>query len=154
MNNCTFIGYLGDDFLVDYTPQGKCYAKNSLAVSKRFTNAKGEVETKTTWIPIVIFGKAAEVVYLHFVKGSQFACNGELSTSQYIDKKTGATLTSFSIIVRTFDWLAGNKQVSKGSTTTPAASNQQAAAEPKKAENTKEAEEYDKFDIDETEVPF
>lgn len=155
MNQVNLIGYLGDDFVADYTPAGKCYAKNSLAISKRYINAKGNEETQTTWIPIVIFGKAAEIAYLHFPKGFQFACSGEIRSGQYIDEKSGEKRTSYSVIVRNFYWLKGNK----AEETTTAKQNAP-KPEPKKVQtqkNREEAEALDQVDISETEtgeLPF
>ena len=41
MNSVNLIGYLGRDFDVAYTSENKCYARNSLAISKKFKNSKG-----------------------------------------------------------------------------------------------------------------
>lgn len=109
MNEVNLIGFLGGDFEPNYTQMGKCYARNQLAITKRFKNAKGNEESSTTWIPIVIFGKSAETAYLHFSKGSQFACKGELVSNQYTDKH-GENRTSLSVIVHKFYWLVGNKK--------------------------------------------
>lgn len=86
MNNVNLIGYLGKDFEVGTTNSGRVYAKNSLAITKRWKNERGNEESSTTWIPIVLFGKSAESASTHIKKGSQFACSGELSSNQYQEK--------------------------------------------------------------------
>ena len=60
MNDVKLFGYLGREFDTDYTPSGICYARNSLAITEKWKNKKGNEESKTTWIPIVLFGKNAE----------------------------------------------------------------------------------------------
>lgn len=96
MNNVNLIGYLGKDFEVGNTSGGKLYAKNSLAITKRWKNEKGNDESSTTWIPIVLFGKSAESASMYIKKGSQFACSGELSSSQYTDEQ-GNVKTTLSV---------------------------------------------------------
>ncbi|EOF7229667.1 single-stranded DNA-binding protein [Campylobacter upsaliensis] len=104
MNNVNLIGYLGKDFEIGNTSGGKLYAKNSLAITKRWKNEKGNDESSTTWIPIVLFGKSAESASAHIKKGSQFACSGELSSSQYTDEQ-GNVKTTLSVIVSKFYWI-------------------------------------------------
>ncbi|NDJ28075.1 single-stranded DNA-binding protein [Campylobacter sp. MIT 12-8780] len=148
MNAVNLIGYLGADFDVAYTQADKCYAKNSLAITKRFKNAKGNEESQTSWIPITIFGKMAETAYLHFPKGSQFACSGELITSTYSDSN-GNNRTSFSVIVHKFYWLSGNKK--DGSFTTP--NKVVPKAQPPTQQNQAQEEiDYDNVDISESEM--
>ncbi|MDE5603082.1 MAG: single-stranded DNA-binding protein [Helicobacter sp.] len=119
MNNVNLIGYLGRDFEVGTTGNGKLYAKNSLAITKKWKNEKGNEESSTTWIPIVLFGKSAESASMHIKKGSQFACSGELSSSQYTDE-TGNTKTILSVIVSKFYWLGKkDKEDTKQITQTP-----------------------------------
>lgn len=105
MNNVNLIGYLGKDFEVGTTNSGRVYAKNSLAITKRWKNERGNEESSTTWIPIVLFGKSAESASMYIKKGSQFACSGELSSSQYQDE-SGNTKTALSVIVSKFYWLS------------------------------------------------
>ncbi|MBX1045984.1 single-stranded DNA-binding protein [Campylobacter jejuni] len=104
MNNVNLIGYLGKDFEVGTTNNGRLFAKNSLAITKKWKNEKGNDESHTTWIPIVLFGKSAESASMYIKKGSQFACSGELSSSQYTDED-GNTRVILSVIVSKFYWL-------------------------------------------------
>lgn len=68
MNNVNLIGYLGKDFEIGTTNSGRVYAKNSLAITKRWKNERGNEESSTTWIPIVLFGKSAESASTHIKK--------------------------------------------------------------------------------------
>lgn len=104
MNNVNLIGYLGKDFEVGTTSSGRLFAKNSLAITKRWKNERGNEESSTTWIPIVLFGKSAESASMYIKKGAQFACSGELSSNQYQDED-GKIKTILSVIVSKFYWL-------------------------------------------------
>lgn len=153
MNEVNLIGYLGKDFDPGYTPAGKAFARNSLAITKRFKNSKGNEEAQTTWINIVIFGKAAETAYVYFPKGSQFACSGEITSSNYKDEETGKDRTSISVLVRKFYWIGKKQDERQDLTQKPIAQNNIEAK--KVVENSKESEAFDKVDIDESqEMPF
>ena len=117
MNNVNLIGYLGKDFEVGTTSNGRVYARNSLAITKRWKNEKGNEESSTTWIPIVLFGKSAESASMYIKKGAQFACSGELSSNQYQDEN-GNTKTLLSGIVSKFYWL-GKKDKNENETQMP-----------------------------------
>lgn len=104
MNNVNLIGYLGKDFEVGTTSSGRLFAKNSLAITKRWKNERGNEESSTAWIPIVLFGKSAESASMYIKKGAQFACSGELSSNQYQDED-GKIKTILSVIVSKFYWL-------------------------------------------------
>lgn len=117
MNNVNLIGYLGKDFEVGTTSNGRVYARNSLAITKRWKNEKGNEESSTTWIPIVLFGKSAESASMYIKKGAQFACSGELSSNQYQDEN-GNTKTLLSVIVSKFYWL-GKKDKNENETQMP-----------------------------------
>ncbi|EAH5595103.1 single-stranded DNA-binding protein [Campylobacter coli] len=117
MNNVNLIGYLGKDFEIGTTNSGRVYAKNSLAITKRWKNERGNEESSTTWIPIVLFGKSAESASTHIKKGSQFACSGELSSNQYQDED-GNTRTMLTVIVSKFYWL-GKKDKDDNGTQNP-----------------------------------
>ncbi|RAX59340.1 single-stranded DNA-binding protein [Helicobacter monodelphidis] len=141
MNNVNLIGYLGKDFEIGNTNSGKLYAKNSLAITKRWKNEKGNDESSTTWIPIVLFGKSAESASTHIKKGSQFACSGELSSSKYLDE-AGNTRTILSVIVSKFYWLG-----KKDSKDTP-----QITQEPPKEPRVEY--EHPTINIESEEIPF
>lgn len=110
MNDVKLFGYLGREFDTDYTPSGICYARNSLAITEKWKNKKGNEESKTTWIPIVLFGKNAENAFVYFPKGSQFLCSGKLSSNEYVDKD-GSKKTFLSVIVSRFYWIGKKSEM-------------------------------------------
>ncbi|WP_270985565.1 single-stranded DNA-binding protein [Campylobacter helveticus] len=148
MNEVRLLGYLGRNFEAEYTKSGKCYARNSLAITKKWKNERGDEESKTTWIPIVLFGKAAETAYIHFPKGSQFLCSGVLQSNDYVDKD-GNKRTALSVVVSKFYFLNSKKEMI----------NQAKEQNAPKQETPKEPEiSYEdtqmEFDSEQAEIPF
>ncbi len=110
MNHAQQFGNLGRDFEVQTHARksnGEAFivAKNSLAVPKKTTtrdsNGDRVVKEHTDWIPIQIFGKAAENAAKYFKKGDRFLCDGEIRTSSYVDDN-GQTKSSWCLEVKRF----------------------------------------------------
>lgn len=99
MNRVSLFGFLGRDFEMSATSNGKAVARNSLAITKSWTNASGNKEEHTDWIPLVLFDKSAENVNKFFKKGDRFLCEGEINTGTYTDEM-GEKKFSFQVIVK------------------------------------------------------
>ena len=117
MNIVTLFGYLSNDWEsnISTEPIGeKWYARNTLAISKSWTNNKGHKVEQTSWIPIVIFGRNANTAVTYTIKGSGFLLSGELVTEryQYVDETTGETKNgqSWQVVVQQFDLKASNNK--------------------------------------------
>lgn len=111
MNKVSLCGYLGRDFEMRYIKTtGTAIANNSLAITKRWTDADGKKAEHTDWIPIKLFGKTAEVANQYFKQGSQFLCSGEISTGNYTDVN-GIERYVWGVNVREFYWLSQQKDV-------------------------------------------
>jgi single-strand DNA-binding protein len=72
VNRCDFIGRLGNDPDLRYTPNGLAITKVSIAVNER-RKVSDEWTTITTWVRITAFGKAAENVQKILGKGDLVA---------------------------------------------------------------------------------
>ena len=117
MNIVTLFGYLSNDWEsnISKEPIGeKWYARNTLAISRSWTNNKGQKVEQTSWIPIVIFGRNANTAVTYTIKGSGFLLSGELVTEryQYVDETTGETKNgqSWQVVVKQFDLKASNNK--------------------------------------------
>ncbi len=64
---------------------GKAVANFTLAVDRDFKNKDGERETD--FIPVVVWGKAAEFVANNFAKGKMQSIEGRLQIRTYTDKE-------------------------------------------------------------------
>lgn len=82
MNKIILIGRTTADFDLIYTKNGNAVAKATLAVDRRYKNSNGEKETD--FIPIVAWGKLAEVTAEYVKKGKQIAIEGELQIRTYL----------------------------------------------------------------------
>ncbi|EGK8065505.1 hypothetical protein IO414_001571 [Campylobacter lari] len=72
------------------------YLKNNFQISENqetnFIMAKNKILTNKYTIPIVIFGKKAEIATKYFKKDEKFSCSGELISIDIIDFETGKVI--------------------------------------------------------------
>lgn len=78
-NKTTFVGHLGSDLEMRYTPKGKPYTSFSVASNDQYTNENGETIKITTWYRCISWGKAAEVHNQYLHKGSKVLIEGRLN---------------------------------------------------------------------------
>ena len=86
LNLCQFIGRLGKDPEVRYTPDGKAVANFSIACSDDYKAKSGEKIEQTNWIKIVAWGRLAEICGEYLKKGSQVYIAGKQVTRKWQDK--------------------------------------------------------------------
>lgn len=91
MNQCNFIGRLGRDPEIRHLPSGGAVANFSIAVGKKWRDkTSGEQKEHTEWVPVVCYGKTAEIVGQYARKGGRLRVTGEFQTRKWQDKQTGA----------------------------------------------------------------
>ena len=79
LNQCSFIGRLGKDPEMNYTPSGKAVTKFSLAVDQ------GKHQD-TLWLTIVCWNDLAERMHEYLSKGQLVFVQGKLVQRSYVDK--------------------------------------------------------------------
>ncbi|MBI3340125.1 MAG: single-stranded DNA-binding protein [Chloroflexi bacterium] len=84
-NKTMFIGHLGTDPEMRYTPSGNPVTSFNVANNDQYANDKGEVIKTTTWFRCTAWGKQAEVCNQYLHKGSKVLIEGCLTP----DKATG-----------------------------------------------------------------
>jgi single-strand DNA-binding protein len=112
INKVILIGNLGQNPEVRYTANGDAIANISLATSETWKDKQGQVQEKTEWHKIAIFGKLAQIAGEHLKKGSQVYFEGKLQTRKWLDKQ-GQDRFSTEIIVDSFNGIMqmlGGKQ--------------------------------------------
>ena len=83
-NRAILLGRLTKDPEVRTTPNGKVVATIVLAVDRPFKNENGNKETD--FIPIVLWGKAGELVGQSCKKGHRLLVEGRIQIRQYEDR--------------------------------------------------------------------
>ena len=82
LNQCNFIGRVGQDPEVRYIPSGLAVVDFSIAVG-----FKTKTEEKTEWVKIVAWDKLAELVGKYVKKGNQVFVSGRMQTDKWEDKE-------------------------------------------------------------------
>lgn len=85
LNQCQFIGRLGDNPTMRQTQNGEPMATFSIAVSEKWTDKQGNRQEKTEWVNITAFGKLAQIMGQYLTKGSQVFIQGKFTTRKYTD---------------------------------------------------------------------
>jgi single-strand DNA-binding protein len=84
-NKNTFVGHLGRDPEMRYTPSGKPVTVFSVASNDQYTNSQGENVKITTWFRCEAWNRQAEICNQYLRKGSKVLVEGKLRP----DPKTG-----------------------------------------------------------------
>ena len=91
MNKIILFGRLVRDCDVRYTQSGKVVCQFTIAVDRPF-NKDGQKEAD--FIPVVLWGKQAEVFANNLSKGSSVLVCGKVRTGSYTDKNGGKRYTT------------------------------------------------------------
>ena len=113
LNQCNFIGRLGDNPKMQNTQSGDAMATFSIAVSEKYNDRNGNRTEKTEWINVQAFGKLAEIVGRYLSKGSQVFISGKLQSRKYTGQD-GVERTAVSILARDMSMLGGGQQSQQG----------------------------------------
>lgn len=84
MNDVTLLGRLTKDPEVRYTPSQKVVTSFTLAVDRPFLNQQGQKEAD--FIPVVLWGKTAEVAGNSLAKGHRVLLKGRIQVRTYEDQ--------------------------------------------------------------------
>lgn len=95
------IGNLGRDAETRYTKSGTMNVSFSVAASRRFTDASGTLQERTTWFRVTAWGKLAETLDRlaqdgALTKGQRVFVSGRLESSEFTNQQ-GETKTSLEI---------------------------------------------------------
>jgi len=87
VNKVILVGNLGKDPEVRFTQDGKAITNLTLATSESWKDQSGQVQEKTEWHRVAIFGKLAEIAGEYLRKGSQVYFEGQLQTRKWTNKE-------------------------------------------------------------------
>ena len=101
-NRIIIMGRLTKDVEVRYTPSQKVVASFTLAVDRPFLNPDGKREAD--FIPVVVWGKAAELVGNSCKKGHRLLVEGRLQIRNF-DAKDGTKHWVTEVIATSFEFI-------------------------------------------------
>lgn len=110
MNKLILIGRLTKDPEVRYTEMGKTVAQFVLAVDRPFTNADGKRDAD--FVPVVLWGKQAEVVGNSCAKGHRLLVEGRLQIRSF-DGKDGQKRWVTECIAERFEFIERKSDTEK-----------------------------------------
>lgn len=83
INMVLLLGYVGADPDLKYTPQGVAVINFNVATSKKWKDADGNMQERTSWHRVVAWRGLAEIAGQYVKKGSRVHITGELQTRTY-----------------------------------------------------------------------
>jgi len=81
------IGNVGREPELRFTANGKPVTSFSVAVSRRWTDSRGQRREETEWFNVVAWGNLAEICSRYLVKGGQVYVEGRLQTRSWEDEQ-------------------------------------------------------------------
>ena len=104
LNRCEFIGRLGKDPELRYSPGGDAFCNFSIACGWKTKDKEG-----AEWVRATAFGKLAEICGQYLKKGSQVYIAGRLTTRKWKNKE-GVDQYSTEINVDQMQMLGGKSE--------------------------------------------
>lgn len=103
VNKVIIVGNLGRDPEVRTMQSGDKVANFSVATSERWKDRNsGEMQERTEWHRVVIFGRTAEVAEKYLRKGSKVYIEGQLQTRKWEDNQTGQERYTTEVVIRPY----------------------------------------------------
>jgi single-strand DNA-binding protein len=117
------VGRLGRDPEMRYTPQGTPVTSISVATSRKYNTADGQLKEETIWFRVQVWGKQGETVNQYLTKGSKVLVEGSLVPDEnggprvWTDKE-GKPRASFEIRAQTVRFLDSKREATQGAAQT------------------------------------
>ena len=112
LNKVMIIGNLGKDPEIRATASGQSIATFSLATSEKFKNKSGELEERTEWHNIVLWGKLADIAGQYLTKGKSVYIEGRIQTRKW-EGKDGHDRYTTEIVGDKIQMLGGKGDIGK-----------------------------------------
>lgn len=117
LNQCQFIGRLGNDPETKFLPSGDAVTNISIACGWKSKDKEG-----TEWVRVVAFGKLAEIMGEYLRKGSQVYISGSMRTRSW--EKDGQKHYSTEIVADRMQMLGSKGDGHQAQQTQPASQTQ------------------------------
>ncbi|NTV61277.1 MAG: single-stranded DNA-binding protein [Chlorobiaceae bacterium] len=118
LNKVMLIGHLGSDPELRTTNSGQSVVNFTVATNENFKDSSGNLQERTEWHRIVVWGKLAEICSQYLKKGRQVYLEGRLQTRSWDDTKSGEKKYATEIVCTDMQMLGGQRDQagSEGST--------------------------------------
>jgi len=94
VNKVIIVGNLGQDPEARFTPQGTAVTNLSIATNESWKNQEGQIQDRTEWHRVVLYGKMAETAGQYMTKGSMVYVEGRLRTREWEDQNQNKRKTT------------------------------------------------------------
>jgi len=108
-NKAVLIGNLCKEPELRYTPQGTAVVNITLAINRKYKSGD-ELKEETAFVPVVAWGKTAEIINQYCHKGSPLMVEGRIQTRSW--EKDGQKQYKTEVVVENIQ-LLGNKKEEK-----------------------------------------
>ncbi len=113
MNKVMLIGRLTRDPEVRYTQSGTAFATFSLAVDRRYQRNNENGQQTADFIPVVAWGKLAEICGHNLVKGRRISIEGRLQVRSY-EAQDGSKRRAFDVVAEEMEFLDSRSSSQQG----------------------------------------
>ena len=86
INKVILVGNLGQDPEARFTPQGPAGTNLSIATNESWKDQSGEMQDRTEWHRVVMYGRMAETATEYMKKGQMVYVEGRLYTREWEDQ--------------------------------------------------------------------
>ena len=86
VNIVILVGNLGQDPESRFTPQGTAVTNLSIATNESWKDQSGEIQERTEWHRVVMYGRMAETAVEYMRKGQMVYVEGRLNTREWEDQ--------------------------------------------------------------------
>jgi len=104
VNKVILIGNLGQDPEIRQSQSGGTIANLNIATGEAWKDQQGQLQERTEWHRVVMFGRTAEIARDYLRKGSKIYCDGRLRTRKWQDNN-GQDRYTTEIVVQEFQML-------------------------------------------------
>lgn len=144
INKVVILGHLGSAPEVKQLTNGNRMATMSLATSESWKDKNtGEIQNKTEWHRVVLFGRLAEIAEQYLTKGSLVYVEGQLQTRKWTDQQQIERYTTDIVV-----GIGGVLQILDKKT------NDNSASAPVEKQMLKTKEEPEQIEKDWDDIPF
>ena len=86
VNKVILVGNLGQDPESRFTPQGTAVTNLSVATNESWKDQNGDIQDRTEWHRVVMYGRMAETAVEYMRKGQMVYVEGRLNTREWEDQ--------------------------------------------------------------------